>query len=242
MYTGLLSILGLSFLLGIRHATDTDHVVAVSAIISKQKKGILHSAMIGLLWAIGHSITVTLVAIPIIYYSVVIPSQISLLMELLVGIMLVTLGLLNLFGKSLNLFYKYLPFTIHKHQHKESNIKHSHLHIHPKRSLTKEFHHLGLFQTIRPLVVGLIHGLAGSTAIALLILSTIQKPAFALIYLFIFHIGIFAGMVLVTLCLGASLNLLKKRSEKINNYFVMVSGLLSLAFGLFIISETTLGI
>ncbi len=239
MYTQLITILGLSFLLGMRHATDPDHIVAITTIIAKQKKGILSTALIGALWGIGHSITVTLVAIPIIIFSFVVPPGLEQIMELVVGLMLIILGILNLSGISAKIQGKLTPLTIHTHLHTDNQgEKHSHLHLHAVNSLSESFHHLGLFQTIKPLVTGLIHGLAGSAAIALLILSTIQDTVLSIIYLLVFHIGITFGMMILTLGIGASIILLKRGSQIINHYLVTASGLLSIVFGLYLLFQS----
>lgn len=236
MFPDLISILTLSFLLGIRHATDADHVVAVTTIVAKQKKGLISSALIGILWGIGHSITVTLVGIPIIIYSFAVPDRIGLVLEFAVGVILVILGILNLTGTTTKVTKRLTPLTIHKHPHPEGNKdKHSHLHLHVSKELKNSFHHLGLFQTLRPLIIGLVHGLAGSTAIALLILSTIRNTNLAIFYLLIFHIGVISGMMLFTLGIGASLTLAKRKSADLNRYLIPLSGLLSLIFGLYII-------
>lgn len=196
MFASLISILGLSFLLGIRHAADADHVVAINTIVSSQKKGILDSALVGIWWGIGHSVTVTLVGIPIILFSFVVPESLGVFLEFLVGLMLIILGLFNL----------------------------RHHHPHP--------------QKFRPLIMGLVHGLAGSTAIALLILSTIHNINLAIFYLFIFHIGVISGMMLVTLGIGASITIAKRKSADLNRYLIPLSGILSLLFGLYIICQT----
>jgi len=223
----LFTVLGFGFLLGLRHATDADHVVAVTTILGKQGK-IRHSTLIGILWGIGHSITVTLIAIPIIFYSLVIPQRLGSILEFFVGVMLVMLGILSL-----------RPLKIHEHAHdSKAGKQHSHFHLHILNSLSDDLHHIGMFHAIRPIAVGLIHGLAGSAAIALLILSTINNPKLAAIYLFIFHFGVVIGMVIITTLLGASILLIKKKSEKIHRYLIISSGILSLIFGLYIMYQT----
>lgn len=199
MYTDLITILGLSFLLGVRHATDADHVVAVTTILARQKKGILKALLVGIYWGIGHSITVTLVGIPIIVFSLVIPLKLELFLEFIVGLMLVILGILNLTGM---------------------------------RGLHNRF------QIIRPVSIGLVHGLAGSAAIALLILSTIQDTSLAIMYLFIFHLGVLTGMIIITILIGASLVVARSKSETINHYLVIASGFISIIFGLYIMYQT----
>jgi len=223
------TVLGFGFLLGLRHATDADHVVAVTTILGRHGK-IRHSTLIGILWGIGHSITVTFVAIPIIFYSLVIPQRLGSILEFFVGAMLVVLGIIAL---------RFSPLTVHKHRHKSKvGTEHSHFHFHILDSLSNDLHHIGIFQTIRPIVVGLIHGLAGSAAITLLILSTINNPKLGALYLFIFHFGVVIGMMIVTTLLGASILLIKKKSEKIHHYLIFFSGILSFIFGLYIMYQT----
>lgn len=229
----ILTVLGFGFLLGLRHATDADHVVAVTTILGKHGK-IRHSTIVGILWGIGHSITVTLIAIPIIFYSFVVPERLANTLEFLVGLMLVLLGILTLSG---------IKGKVHIHPHEaKAGAKHSHphAHFHFLDSLSSDFHHIGIFHTIRPIVVGLIHGLAGSAAVTILILSTIKNPKLAAIYLFIFHFGVVIGMMIITTLLGASILLIKKKSEKIHRYLIILSSILSFIFGLYIIYQTTL--
>jgi len=225
------TVLGFGFLLGLRHATDADHVIALTTILGKHGK-IRHSTLIGILWGIGHSITVTLIAIPIIFYSLIIPERVGSILEFFVGLMLVVLGILSL---------RSMPLTVHKHAHQSKiGTEHSHFHLHILNSLNNDLHHIGIVQTIRPIVVGLIHGLAGSAAIALLILSTINNQKLAAIYLFIFHFGVVFGMMIITTLLGASILLIKKKSEKIHRYLILSSGILSFIFGLYIMYHTSI--
>lgn len=202
-----LTILFLGFLLGLAHATDADHVAAITTFVSREKS-IRYATRIGLLWGIGHSASVTLIAIPIILFSLTIPPQISLIFEFIVGFMLVLLGFLTLTG-----FYKGFPPIVHSHQHQDVS---------------------------RPLIVGIVHGLAGSATIALLILSTIREPVLSILYLFIFHFGVIFGMILITTAFGASVILIKRRNETLQRYLVFVSGLFSLLYGLYIMYQTGL--
>ena len=231
-----ISILTFGFLLGIRHATDADHVVAITAIISKQEhiKGL---PLIGILWGIGHSITVTLVGIPIIFFSLVIPPRIGLGLELTVGIMLVVLGIINLCNYK-NKIAKILTRFVHRHEHSHSPTnEHSHLHAHLQNKLVCQDHHLNFFQIARPIFVGLVHGLAGSAAIAILILSTIHNSWLAAVYLVIFHLGVIIGMMIITALLGISIKAANKKVAFVRKYLVAGSGLLSLILGLYIIHQ-----
>ncbi len=233
----LLSILGIGLLLGMRHATDSDHVVAITTILAKEKKAHA-STLIGILWGIGHSITVTLIGIPILLYSIVVPPRLGLALEFFVGVMLFVLGLLNLTGLMQKIHNKFSPIIVHNHEHLyPTGGPHKHFHMHTESHATKHIHHLGLFQSLRPFAIGLIHGLAGSAAIALLVLSTIKNTVLSVAYLFIFNIGVIIGMMILTTILGTSITLAKKKSDKIHTYLVTASGLFSLFFGLYLMYQ-----
>lgn len=229
-----ISILALGFLVGLRHATDADHVVAVNTVTAKQKH-IRGAAVVGILWGIGHSITVTLVGIPIIFFSLKIPDKIGLGLEFSVGTMLVVLGIINLYGMRSQILQT-IAKIVHKHSHSHLDIEHNHLHIHLKND-SNETHHLSFPQIIRPIFIGLIHGLAGSSAIAILILTTIHNSLLAAVYLLIFHIGVIIGMMIITTLLGASIAMASKRIAFLQKYLVAGSGLLSFIFGLYIMYQ-----
>jgi high-affinity nickel permease len=242
-----LSILGLGLLLGVRHATDADHVVAISTIVAQQKR-LRSASIIGALWGIGHSITVFIVGVGIIIFHLIIPPRIGLLMEFIVALALIVLGILNLTGILQKIITKLTPGG-HSHEHIHLHIlshdPHIHVHEHTERTPTEtgkfSFHRLihefGWFQLARPVVIGLIHGLAGSAAIALLILSSITNPQIALIYLLIFGLGTMIGMMIITTLLGLPIIFSAGRFTHINRHITTVSGLLSLAFGLYLAWE-----
>src|SRR6202023_2121071 len=95
--TAMLGIVLLGFFLGMRHATDPDHVIAVTTIVSRERT-MLHAALIGALWGLGHTITILTVGSAIILFGLVIPPRVGLSMEMSVCLMLVLLGVLNLSG------------------------------------------------------------------------------------------------------------------------------------------------
>src|SRR5438309_8227333 len=127
----LVSIIVLGFFLGMRHATDPDHVIAVTTIVSRQRS-VRHAALIGLLWGLGHTITILVVGSAIILFGLVIPPRIGLTMELSVGLMLILLGVLNL-----SVMLRWITETVsplqlgqHSHPHGHGVYIHSHLHGH----------------------------------------------------------------------------------------------------------------
>jgi high-affinity nickel-transport protein len=245
----LLALAGFGFLLGMRHATDADHVIAVTTILSRSRR-FLHGTLIGALWGLGHTITVALVGVLIIGFNVVIPPPVGLAMEFAVAIMLILLGVLSLTGAMRRLTERLTPPAplhghphehLHAHQEEEAPHAHGHAHLHGHGSDPRLDQGLlatfGWYQLARPVAVGLVHGLAGSAAVALLVLSTIQDAGSALAYLVIFCLGVSAGMALLTTVIGLPFLVSRARSERINRWLTVGSGALSLAFGLYLAYE-----
>lgn len=231
----LLALAGFGFLLGMRHATDADHVIAVTTILNRSRR-FLDTTLIGALWGLGHTITVVIVGVAIIVFNVVIPPPVGLAMEFAVALMLIGLGILNLTGGLRSLTERLTPpAPLHAHDHVHAGAAHGHLHGHgSSETLVARY---GRYQLIRPVVVGLVHGLAGSAAVALLVLATIQDTGTALAYLVIFCIGVTAGMALLTTLIGLPFMLSGTRSARINRWLTIGSGVLSLAFGLLLAYE-----
>jgi len=217
--------------LGMRHSTDPDHVVAVSTIVSRQRS-IRSSATIGLLWGLGHTLTIFLVGSAIIIFGVVIPARLGLSMEFCVALMLILLGVLNLTGVMRWITERLTPMSrISEDPGKTSRRVSGRIAFFLDGTIGK----LGLYQTIRPLVVGLVHGLAGSAAVALLALSTIKNPFWSTAYLLVFGFGTMLGMMLMTAAISMPLVYTGKKFFKINRYLVAISGFASAAFGFFLV-------
>jgi ABC-type nickel/cobalt efflux system permease component RcnA len=240
--TQLFAIAGLGFLLGMRHATDADHVIAVTTILSRSRR-FAHSTVIGAIWGLGHTITVLVVGLLIIGFNVVIPPPVGLAMEFAVAIMLILLGVLNLTGVMSRVTERLTPPAplhghehahLHAHQTGDDMHPHGHAHLHGHGSDPGLLATFGWYQLGRPLVVGLVHGLAGSAAIALLVLAGISDPGTALLYLVIFCAGVAAGMAILTTVIGLPFLVSRTRSERINRWLTVGSGVLSLAFGIYL--------
>lgn len=257
--THALAVAALGFFLGMRHATDPDHVVAVTTIVSRHRS-VKGAALVGAVWGVGHTITLLVVGGGIVLFGWVIPPRLGLWLELSVGLMLIVLGAMNL-----RAFVKRLPSNAasvkpstdhagghvhvaqptHSHAHPHGDYVHTHPHEHeperhphdPERTpLSWLDRHLGTlrgYQLVRPLVVGVVHGLAGSAAVALLVLATIPDPTWAVLYLGVFGVGTIAGMMLVTAALGIPFAA-GKRGAPFYRGIRVASGAISLCFGLFI--------
>jgi ABC-type nickel/cobalt efflux system permease component RcnA len=245
-----LSLILLGFSLGMRHATDPDHVIAVSTIVSRQPT-VRSALLIGGLWGVGHTVTIVAVGAAIVLLTIVIPPRLGLSMEMAVALMLIVLGMWNLTG-----FFERLRGMRAGNEHGAGALQahwHGHgdfIHYHPSGAQPGQHGHnddgtrlgwadnrlggLGAYQIVRPLVVGLVHGLAGSAAVALLVLALIKSAWWAMAYLVLFGIGTIVGMMLITAAMGSVLAYATRRSSQIERYLRVASGLLSLGFGLFL--------
>jgi high-affinity nickel permease len=245
-----LAILAIGFFLGMRHATDPDHVIAVSTIVSRERS-IAKAAFIGVLWGLGHTLTILAVGAAIILFGLAIPARVGLTMEFCVGLMLILLGVLNLTGTMKWMSEKFSPAHPpvageHAHIHEHGAKLHFHWHSHapqsdhhgdslaPSPALERSFAGLGVYQSLRPLFVGIVHGLAGSAAVALLVLSAIREPKWAVGYLLVFGLGTIAGMMLITTIIALPFSFAGYRFAWLNRSLITGSGILSLAFGLFV--------
>ena len=190
-----LGILAISFLLGMRHATDADHVVAVTTIVSRQRS-LARAAAVGALWGIGHTITLLAVGGVMIVLEIAMPPWLGLSLELLVAVMLVVLGIASVIGGGAS----------------DRMVESS----------------------ARPLIVGTVHGMAGSAAFTLLALPLIASPLLAGAYLILFGIGTIAGMIVVTLAIALPSAYVAHRMERTRHVLRYAAGVASIAFGLYL--------
>jgi ABC-type nickel/cobalt efflux system permease component RcnA len=264
----LASLLFLGFFLGMRHATDAYHVVAIATIVSRQRT-LRGSALIGCAWGIGHTLTILVVGSAIILFGVVIPARLGLAMEFAVGIMLVLLGLLTLTGLGRVIREaagkhagRAMPGHAHRHGHDHAAhaYPHDHAHAHgdyvhqhahghgaeghghpedqtPLARIDRRLGGLTLYHYLRPLVVGIVHGLAGSAAVALLVLAAVREAAWAMAYLLLFGAGTILGMMLITTALAAPFALSWTTLPRFNWQLRVASGLISFGFGLLLIYQ-----
>ena len=213
-----------------RHATDADHLVALSTIVSRQRS-VSRAALIGSVWGLGHTITIFAVGSLIILLGVHIPPRLGLSLEFSVAVMLVVLGLLNLTGVTQKVTQRFTGTSRQPDPGpQQSNERPLHRTVHAMKEL-------GVYHWLRPLVIGLVHGLAGSAAVALLVLSTIHNPLWATAYLLIFGLGTIAGMMLMTTAVAIPLTYGGRRFASLNGYLAATSGIVSLCFGSFLMYQ-----
>jgi hypothetical protein len=186
----------LGFVLGLRHALDADHVVAVATIVSRERS-LRGAARIGALWGAGHSATVFVAGGALVALRVVVPPRLALAFEFLVALMLITLGVLHLLRPP----HDRVPLRIH------------------------------------PALVGVIHGLAGTAALALLVLAAVPAVGAAALYLVTFGAGTILGMTLVTAAMSAPLLAAAQRARHTAHVVRVGAGAISLAFGLALAHE-----
>ena len=184
--TEFLTILGLGLVLGLRHALDSDHLAAVSTILA-QRPSFRASGMIGFSWGLGHTAVLLVVGAVVLVLRVPIPEPFALAAEFGVGAMLVFLGGM--------LAVRLVRERWHVHMHDHDAERHMHLHSHAM--VEDHGHGHWWHDSVRPFCIGMAHGLAGSAAMLLIVLSSARSVSEGLIYIVVFGLGSILGMVLV---------------------------------------------
>jgi high-affinity nickel permease len=247
-----LPVVVLGFLLGMLHATDADHVIAISTIASRQGS-VRGAARVGLLWGVGHTATVFAVGSAIILFNLVIPPRLEQAMEFCVALVLILLGVITLSivsrqvrGTLTSALAQGLSEAAHEDlpsgsggrppgpgndglARKQGATGDDHTKA-PLNWLDRHLGGMSLYQALRPLSIGVVHGLAGSAAVALLVLAQIREPAWAVGYLLLFGVGTTAGMVLITALIAVPF-LRSQRLPALNLGMQVIGGALSLGLG-----------
>ena len=221
------AILGGGFVLGLKHATDADHLAAISTIVS-ERRSLLGSAVIGGIWGLGHTISLVLVGVFVLLLNFQISEQTERMLEFFVGVMLVLLGL-NVLRKI------FQGGKLHFHAHEHGARQHVHPHLHEAGVKDEPHTHHGFSFSPRALVIGMIHGLAGSAAVMLLFLPTIDSRSLGLLYIAVFGIGSIGGMMLMSLLVGLPFMLTALRFNRFNYILQSIAGLISVGLGLYIV-------
>jgi high-affinity nickel-transport protein len=233
------ALLGMMF--GLQHATDADHLVAVATIVSRERR-FAEGALVGALWGLGHTLTLACAGLAIVLLDLRVPDSAASGLELIVAVMLVALGVWRLRdavrGLSAAAGTHFLADhdhggreVVHTHAHTHGADVHAHPHVHPSRRLLDALAARRNSVPVRALMVGAVHGMAGSAAISLLALATTRSTAASALYLALFGLGTIAGMTLLTAAMAYPVSLALK-FERARRGLAMAAGLGSIGFGL----------
>ncbi|MEO6051410.1 MAG: sulfite exporter TauE/SafE family protein [Pyrinomonadaceae bacterium] len=227
--TSTFALLGYGFLLGLKHATEADHLVAVSTIVSG-RRSIWSSAVVGGLWGLGHTISLIIAGVFVLLLDFEISENTERWLEFCVGIMLTLLGL--------NVLRKLVSggqIHFHTHEHGEHLHAHPHVHDHSEVKNPEIAHKKG--HSPRALFIGLVHGLAGSAALMLLVIKTIPSKNVGFLYIIVFGVGSIGGMMLMSFFVGLPFLFKASRFNRFNQVLQTVAGCISVALGLWIMYE-----
>ena len=233
MQNSILLTLGLGFALGLKHATEADHLAAVSTIVS-ERRSLWESARVGALWGLGHTSSLFVAGLLVIVVGVTIPERVAGFLEFCVALMIITLGM--------RLLYLTLRKSqrVHAHAHTHDGRPHLHLHFHRSHDAhpvmhTHEGRHSGLSRW-RTYLVGVLHGLAGSAALTLLVLTELMRngsPVLGLSYILIFGIGSIAGMLIMSSLIGLPFALSSRLPTRLPELLQFSAATASVVFGFY---------
>ena len=220
---GLVAVLGLGFLLGLEHASDADHVVAVSTLVN-ENRNLKKASMLGVFWGLGHTATLTISGLLILIFAVSIPQSFALFFEFMVGIILITLGL--------SVIIKTSGKFKHIHSHTHNGKEHIHFHNHNEAKYHNHAH--------KSFIVGMFHGLAGTATLVLLVLSSIDSVYEGASYILLFGIGSIIGMMIISTLIGIPLIYAHNRLRGWNTRIRIMVGFISIIVGLTIMYQVVI--
>jgi ABC-type nickel/cobalt efflux system permease component RcnA len=228
-----LAVLGIGLLFGLKHATEVDHVVAVSTIVS-QHRNVWRSTLVGALWGAGHTAVLLITGVFVLTLKIAIPARVSDWLEFCVALMIIGLGATALWRALRK------RGDVHVHEHSHDGVSHVHVHFHEQQTRhdAKRVHAAARMHThavsqigVKPMLIGAMHGLAGSGALTLLVLTQIKSTWQGLLYLAVFGVGSIAGMLLMSGLIGLPFALTSRKLTSLHHRLQTAAAVLSLAFG-----------
>ena len=207
------SLLALGFVLGLRHAIEADHLAAISTIVT-ERRSLLSSSLVGALWGLGHTLALLIAGVGVLLLRYQMTDRMAHAFELCVGVMLVILG----------------ANVLRTLAHRGASHRHAH-------TTVASHSHAEAWLVARPLLVGMVHGLAGSAPLLLLTLTVVSSPLAAFFYIAVFGVGSMMGMTIMSLLLGVPARLTVEHFARTNLALRGLSGLFSVGLGLFIVYE-----
>ena len=236
----LAATLGIGFVLGLRHALDTDHLVAVGTLVARERS-FWRGARLGVVWGLGHTATLFVMGLLIIVLGLSVPDGVGMWLQLAVAGMLVFLG-----ARTLWLWWR---GDGHVCAHQHDGHVHAHFHQHgghscanPPSSAPAKLRGAVHRQSF---LVGMVHGLSGSAELMLLVLATIRHPLWALVYVAVFGAGMIVAMFALTAMLARVLSFTARFQNgwsRVDGGLRAFSGVASLGFGAFLLWQSVRGL
>ena len=231
------SILLIGLFIGMRHALEADHVAAVASLVSR-KQSLAHTIRQGSVWGLGHTITLFLIGSAVIFMDTTMPEQLAKGLEAAVGVMLILLGI--------DVLRRVIRDKIHFHSHcHDDGDCHFHAHSHigesrDKHDASRHDHEHPEGFPLRALMVGLMHGMAGSAVVILLALQTITTPLQGMLYILVFGIGSMLGMALLSVVISIPMRLSANKLTWAHNSFQLLVGTLTIGLGVLVLYENSM--
>jgi ABC-type nickel/cobalt efflux system permease component RcnA len=230
------AVLGLGLALGFKHATEVDHIIAVSSIVSEHRK-LSRSIVVGALWGIGHTASLIIVGVLVLTLRVTVPVLVASWLEFAVALMIIGLGT----GALVRSLRRRSDFHLHRHSH--DGVSHVHIHFHEvgkeHEGPISEHSHAVSRVTVKPFLVGGMHGLAGSAGVTLLVLTQIESTIVALLYLAVFGLGSIVGMLTMSALIGIPFMITSERFSALHRGLQLSAGALSIVFGIWYAYDTS---
>jgi sulfite exporter TauE/SafE len=216
------SILAYSLVFGLKHALEPDHLAAVST-IALEHKSLIGSSLVGAVWGLGHTLSLLLAGLAVILLGFDLREEYLSPVELIVALMLIGLG-----ARALWILWRQRKTAISAEQY--GMLNHAH---------TRHNHRQSVWERIgvRPLLIGMVHGLAGSAALLLLLIPVIPSTALKIVYILVFGAGSILGMVIMSCMVGLPARLMAARFLKMSLAIRALAGLFSLGFGIWLFYE-----
>ena len=224
----LLSVLAVGLVFGLKHATEVDHVVAVSTIVSQQRN-VWRSTLVGAMWGAGHTASLLITGAVVLSLRIAIPERVSNWLEFGVALMIIGLGAIALWRSLLK------RNDVHVHEHSHDGVSHVHIHFHDSETrhhAAGPHNHAVSAVGFKPILIGAVHGLAGSGALTLLVLTQIDSALVGFFYLAIFGLGSIVGMMLMSGLIGLPFALTARNIGQVHRHLQTTAAALSIAFGL----------
>ena len=225
----LLAVLTIGLVFGLKHATEVDHVVAISTIVSRHKN-VFRSALVGALWGAGHTASLLIVGVIVLSLRIAIPERVSGWLEFGVALMIIALGVSALWRAART------NSEVHVHQHSHDGLSHTHVHFHEhenKHNPSLQAAHSHAVSRIgwKPVLVGMMHGLAGSGALTLLVLTQISSSLIGFFYMMTFGFGSIVGMLLMSGLIGLPFAFTSGKLTHLHQGLQTLAAVLSICFG-----------